>query len=198
LYSTEVEKISFLKDVNYRGFRYSDITLFREYQSRLFDWKNKLNFDGYDFFNKKKSYHNLFLNLSPSWLPEIFSQETVISDLTNWGVKNIHDGLREYQGYFIYLYLNWEVFKSTVEISQYENLKHPYEPVFKIISRGGLISFSTDNKFVIDQRTYLKYDNLFQMPSIEDNFLDFIDLKCTDYPNQEKIDLLWFEFNKNG
>jgi len=32
------------------------------------------------------------------------------------------------------------------------------------------------------------------MPSLEDGFLDFIDLNCMDYPNQEKINALWKDF----
>jgi len=127
LYSREIEKISFLKDVNYRGFRFSGIMLFREYQSRLFKWKNKLNIGGPDFFNKSKSYHNLFIDLSPNWLAEIFSEEVIVNDLKGMGVKNINYGLKEYQGYFIHLYLNWEIFKAKAEITTHKDLAHPYE-----------------------------------------------------------------------
>ena len=56
---------------------FSKILLFREYQSRLYAWKVKLQFDGNDFFNKKKSYHNLFLDLSPSWINSLKSEEDI-------------------------------------------------------------------------------------------------------------------------
>jgi len=198
LYLEELDKISFLKNVESRGFKFSNIVLFREYQSRLFKWKQALNFDGLDFFNKRKGYHNLFLDLSPTWINEIIPEEVIIDDLKKSGVENIYYASREYQGYFIYLYLNWEIFKSKPEIESHTTLKHPYQPVFKIISRGGRISFSTDNKFDIDHRTYLKYDNSFQLPSLDDRFLDFIDQNATDFPNQERVNQLWQRFNIKG
>lgn len=195
-YNQEISRLSESRTSIETKFVFSNVLLFREYQSRLFVWKLALNFDGNDFFNKKKSYHNLFINLNPVWVEELIPEEQIVKDLNSSGWNFIRSGFREFMGYFMFLFVNWEVFKVKEEINQFIDLPHPYEPLFMILRRQGLIDFS-DNKFVINERTYLKYDNNFRLPSIEDDFLNFIDTKSTDFPNQEVVNSLWKEYESS-
>jgi len=195
-YRGKLNTVKHLLNIERIGFRYSDILLFREYQGRLFKWKKALNADNFDLFNKKKAFHNLFIDLNPSWLEDLISEEMVVKDLTILGFKNVYSSFRDYYGFFICMYINWEIFKEKKEIKTYDWLDHPYEPVFKIIMRGGSIS-NSELKFVIDGQTYMKYDNNFKMPSVSENFLEFIDDVCRDFPNQEKVNQLWEEFQNN-
>lgn len=199
LYLNELKRLEFLKDVHYSGPKISHILLFREYQFRLFSWKRELKYDGPDYFNKSKDYHNLFIDLSPNWFNEIISEETIINDLKYLGIKNIYSGFRVSQGYLLHLYINWELFKNRPEIQLIAKLKEPYEPVLKIISDGGFIDI-VERRFEINFRTYFS-NNYFQLPSIKDEFLGYIDANFSnDFADQEKINQLkinqlWEEFN---
>ncbi|MFB0494489.1 hypothetical protein ABID99_000726 [Mucilaginibacter sp. OAE612] len=192
-YDQEISIISKSRITTETTFIFSNILLFREYQSRLFAWKVALNFDGNDFFNKRKSYHNLFLDLNPVWIEELIPEDKIVTDLNSAGWDNIRSGFREYMGYFMFLFVNWGLFEEKEEIKRFVNLSHPYEPLFMILRRRGLIDFS-DNKFVINGQTYLKYDNNFKLPSTDDDFLDFVDTKATDFPNQDAVNDLWSEY----
>ncbi|MET3502604.1 hypothetical protein ABIC45_004228 [Mucilaginibacter rubeus] len=192
-YDQEISIISKSRITTETTFIFSNILLFREYQSRLFAWKVALNFNGNDFFNKRKSYHNLFLDLNPVWIEELIPEDKIVTDLNSAGWDNIRSGFREYMGYFMFLFVNWGLFEEKEEIKRFVNLSHPYEPLFMILRRRGLIDFS-DNKFVINGQTYLKYDNNFKLPSTDDDFLDFVDTKATDFPNQDAVNDLWSEY----
>ena len=192
-YNNELLKFSGLKQSSEKKFLFSDVLLFREYQSRLYKWKLALDFDGDDFFLKRKSYHNLFVDLNPSWFKDLIAEEIIVKDLNAKGLDFILSALKEFMGYFMFLYINWEIFKEREEIKKYA-LSDPYESLFIILRRGGLIYFS-GNMFNINGRTYLKYDNNFRLPSIEIYFLDFIDAHCLDFPNQEEVNLLWTQYS---
>lgn len=192
-YNNELMKFSGLKQSGEKKFLFSNVLLFREYQARLYEWKLALDFDGDDFFLKRKSYHNLFVDLKPSWFNDLISEEIIVKDLNSEGLDFILSALKEFMGYFMFLYINWEIFKEREEIKKY-TLSDPYESLFIILRRGGLIYFS-GNMFNINGRTYLKYDNNFRLPSIEIDFLDFIDAHCLDFPNQEEVNLLWTQYS---
>ena len=170
LYLQKLNQIAQLNKSAEEKFRFSDTLLFRDYQTRLFQWKDALNYDGIDGFNRMKSFHNLFLDLSPKWENEIFPDETVMADFKEHGFKNMYFTNRDYNRFFLSMYLNWEFFKEYAEIKKFHNLPHPYETVFKIIIRGGYV-FNHGGVFEIDNRAYLKYDNKFRLPSISENFL---------------------------
>ncbi len=68
--------------------------------------------------------------------------------------------------------------------------------LYHLFCRGGRI-YRSDNKFVINKVTYLKYNNDFKLPSTDDRFLDFIDKLSNSFPNQEKVNQLWEQFKQN-
>ena len=106
----------------------------------------------------------------------------------------VHFSFRHFDSLFISMFLNWEIFKDSRELKAYPGLPHPYDPVFKIISRGGNI-FYLENEFVIDDgQTYRKHDNNFRLPSLEEDFLKYVDQNCYKFPNQVRVNELWAIF----
>jgi len=195
------DKISGLKDIERGEFRYSHILLFAEYQSRLFKWKTVLKNESFYLFNKDKSFHNLFLDLSPLWINELIPEEKVICDLNELGFSRVHLTHRDYYGFFVAMYLNWEIFKEYAELKKHDSLPHPYETVYMMFCRGGDI-FNGEKKFEVDSRTYIKHDHRFELPPLTTEFLDFVDAETAthshgmNYPDQEKVFQLWQKFNK--
>lgn len=195
-YKYELNYISSKYKYNDLKFRYSNILLFREYQSRLYMWKKILKLDHFDDFYKGRSSHNLFIELAPNWISELIQEEQVFNDLQNLGFNNLIATFRQYDAFFVSMYINWEIFKDKPEIQIFSELPHPYEPVFKIFSRGGTIS-NIHSAFEIDrQETYIKHNNNFKLPSLNEDFLDFVDSNVSDFPNQELVNELWDEFQK--
>ena len=99
----------------------------------------------------------------------------------------------------IYLFIYWNLLIEK-NGNPYKELPNPYEPVFKIIIRGGDIVYSEGFFTIsrIDIGNNLKTLNLI-LPSLDDNFLDYIDSKCKlvgsdGIPNQERVNELWEEF----
>jgi len=172
----------------------SSILLFRDYLNRLFTWKKILKND----FKliKSQEFHNLFLDLNPIWINELVSEEKIISDLKEFNIF-IKSG-RFYDSLFVYLYINWELFQSHVEISEY-NLPNPYEPCLKIIKRVKNI-YSHNGVFEIGNISFKNLEKYYSytLPSTDDNFLNFIDenynYKINKIPNQEETNQLWQEF----
>lgn len=195
------DKISGLKDIERGEFRYSHILLFAEYQNRLFKWKTVLKNEKFYLFNKDKSFHNLFLDLSPLWINELISEEKVVYDLKELGFSRVHLTHRDYYGFFFAMYLNWEIFKERAELKKHDNLPHPYETIYTMFCRGGDI-FNGERNFEIDNTSYIKHDNIFELPSLSNEFLDFVDEETADYkfglryPIQEKVLQLWQNFNR--
>lgn len=197
-YQQELNKIIHLKDLRKETFRFSSILLFREYQSRLFKWKMALDLDRFGLFNKNKQFHNLFIDLSPTWLDEIISEKKVVEDLNALGFDHLASTFRHYDGFFISMFLNWEIFKDKPEIQIHGDLLPPYEPAFKIFSRGGSI-VNVELLFKIDGgATYRTHDNTFKLPSLSDDFLAYIDESVIDFPNQELVNELWEKFKSNN
>lgn len=194
-YQQELNEILYLKDVKEMPFRYSNTLLFREYRFRLFSWKSLLNNDDLHLFNKRRSFHNLFNDLSPSWIDQVIPEEKLIEDLNNNGF-DLSTSFRNYNVFFIAMFLNWKLFNDTLEIQKFSNLPNPYEPAFKIISRGGTI-FYHEGTFIIDGRDFLNYKMDFRLPSLDEKFLNYIDQNCNDYPNQQLVDELWQKFQES-
>lgn len=195
-YEIELNNIISLKEVMKEKFRFSNILLFREYQSRLLSWKLMIDHHSLNFFTKKKSFHNLFIDLSPDWIDEVIPEQKVIKDLNELGLDTLYYSLRDYEGLFISMFLNWKIFEGRPEIKEHQNLLNPYEPVFNLLLRGGSIHH-VDLKFIIDnEKSYMLYDNNFKLPSLDEDFLEFVDRNVSDFPNQELVNELWEKFLK--
>lgn len=75
---------------------------------------------------------------------------------------------------------------------------NPFRPTFRIVERRGLVMLFHGEYQIGDIIVRAKMD--FELPSISDEFLDYIDSKCPlnmtiGIPNQERVNELWNEFN---
>lgn len=193
-YEKELSKFSSYNNFN-GNIRPSSILLFREYQSRLMAWKTRLNQETVPFL-RSKEFSNLFIDLNLNEEDGFISEEMVIEDLKEIGVKGLYYG-RFCEGFFMSMVINWQLFKSRSEIESHDDLLPPYEPVCKLLSRGGAI-FVAEGHYIIDGfDSYLSSKSLILLPSLEDEFLNYIDDHCSDFPNQLRIDELWDGFNKS-
>lgn len=194
MYEKELSKFSCYKKLKDIKTRPSSIVLFREYQSRLMSWKYRLKHED-SVFIPGKLFNNLFIDLNLSEVEGFVSEEMVIEDLTKMGVKDLYLTLRTYEGFFMSMAINWQLFKSKPEIKSHADLLSPYAPIYRLLSRGGGV-FVAEGRFLIDNfETYFATKNLISLPSLDDEFLNYIDNNCSDFPNQLKINGLWEDFN---
>ncbi|MBB2150530.1 hypothetical protein [Pedobacter gandavensis] len=192
-YENELSKFSCYKSFEGKA-RPSSILLFREYQSRLMSWKRRLN-DEELWFIPGRKFNNLFIDLNLNEVDGFVHEKMVIEDLEKMGVKDVMLSIRLYEGFFMSMAINWELFKFRAEIQSHADLLPPYEPICKLLLRDGSI-FYAENTFVIDSfMTYLRSKSPIVLPSMEDEFLNYIDEHCSDVPNQLKINGLWDGFN---
>ncbi|MEG0983965.1 hypothetical protein [Algoriella sp.] len=81
-------------------------------------------------------------------------------------------------------------------------MPNPYLSVIKILLRGGHIFYNNTYYNVSDIDIRKSPNTLnFILPSIDDNFLDYIDSKCKlmgsdGIPNPEQVNELWQEFQQ--
>ncbi|MDN3548818.1 hypothetical protein [Mucilaginibacter aquaedulcis] len=179
----------------------SSILLFRDYLSRLKHLKLLLGIK--EFYSNYEEFHNLFLDINPSWKDEMPSMDTFFESILKQESSQYNLSRTLFNSLFIYLFITWEVFKDKKEIKEISQFGNPYESAFKIIEDNHFISLS-EGHFHIDNIIYLKKgQNKFLLPSLNDDFLRLIDKQYPikiygpqNIPKQEDIDLLWAEFNK--
>ena len=183
--------------------RISNVLLFRDYLRKLDECKIRLGGESDKIFlSKGKKFHNVFLLIKSSWSEQMKTQQDFNNDLRD--MKNIDlKGGRFHDDLFVYLYFCWEVYGECIEIKE-TSLSNPYEPVMRIIERSEFI-YSHSGNIIIDDVTINNLEKYyhFQMPSLEYDFLDYIDEIFTSsgasyggIPNQEKTNQLWEEFQK--
>lgn len=168
------------------------ILLFRNYLTELFHLKRLLGNDSE--FIKSNDAHNIFLELKPSWLNELKDINSFYEDLKRFDIQ-FSTG-RFLDGLFIYLFVYWEVYKDSTEIKSL-NVENIYLSPLKILER--INHTHTHNaQFQIGGFTFKNTEKYkgFKLPSIDDKFLDYIESKCVEIPNQEETNQLWEEFKK--
>ncbi|MDR2207256.1 MAG: hypothetical protein LBE36_13990 [Flavobacteriaceae bacterium] len=166
------------------------VLLFRNYLTELFALKKELGNNSE--FIKNPDAHNIFLDIKPDWLGELKNIDSFIDDLKQNNI-NISTG-RYLNGLFVYLYTYWELYKDSKELSRYgkENI---YLSTIKILQRIKDI-YVYGGQFEIGDFTFKNEDKYqgYKLPSLDDDFLDYIEKKCSDIPNQEQTNQLWEEF----
>ena len=176
----------------------SNILLFKDYLNKMKNWYEKLQLEfSYDIM-KNKDNNNLIIKLFHDEAVELIDIEFYRKNL----LEGFNIGKNKYRSFdylFIYLFIYWNLLIEK-NGNPYKELPNPYEPVFKIIIRGGDIVYSEGFFTIsrIDIGNNLKTLNLI-LPSLDDNFLDYIDSKCKlvgsdGIPNQERVNELWEEF----
>jgi hypothetical protein len=177
----------------------SGILLFKDYLSKMHQWYNELQLDWDYKITKEKEGHNLIMIIAPELMNDCVDLNEFRLTMLNDTSFNT-DQVRSFDYLFIYLSIYWGIFKNTPKIKQYEYLPEPYEPVMKILLRGGHISFKETFYNVSGIDISKKSKTLsYRLPSLDEDFLDFIDVKCKlsgsdGIPSQESTNALWNEF----
>lgn len=190
IYNNEIEKIKLTINKPKSDDSILCTLLFRDYLTKLFIWKKKLGNDSE--FIKHKESHNLFLELNPNFDNRLKSLDEFKNDLKNAGIKT--NGGRFFDDIFIYLIVYWNIFKDYDEIKN-KNLLSPYDPISKLLERTKYI-YIHNGSFEIGNFTFTSIEkyNDFSLPSLEDDFLEFLERKYTQkIPNQKEINILWKE-----
>lgn len=190
-----IKLIGQLKSVNYQGPDEKNIVsilLFRNYLTELFSLKRKLGNDS-DYI-KSSDAHNIFLDINPSWFPEIKDLNSFIEDLKKNNI-NIPTG-RYWNSLFVYLFIYWEVYKDTEDLNKF-GVDNPYLSTIKILERVQHI-YVYGGQIEIGNFTFKNSDKYrgYKLPSLDDEFLNYLEENCSEIPNQEKTNQLWLFFQE--
>lgn len=172
-------------------YKVSSILLFKDFVRRLYLWKTELNIP-FIMYGKREIF-NLFNDLNPNWLGELVPYEEYEQHL----IENYIYSSSNLNYLFVYLFVNWEIFKDYDEIVKYNHLESPYESVIRIFANKNNI-YKRD-VIIISGVSIIFGKKNFKLPSLDNDFLNFIDSKCKlqgsdGIPNQEETNLLWEEF----
>jgi len=175
--------------------------LFKDYLAKMYDFYKILNKEqDWDYcIYKTKEGHNLTNLVSPNFLNDCISLEDFRVNYLN----DVNFGTSKYRGFeyiFIYYSIYWEIFIETSQTKKIETLMNPYDSVIKILLRGNHIYKGEMSTIEIDNLS-VKKETDFRLPSLDYDFLDYIDEKCErsgskGIPNQEETNQLWEEFKK--
>lgn len=198
IYNNEIEKIKLIVNKLKSNDSILSIILFRDYLSKLFNWKKKLG-NNSEFIKKKES-HNLFIELGFNVETKMKSLIEFNGDLRSAGIEI--NGGKFFDDIFLYLIVYWNIYKNDDNIKKIE-IESPYDSISKILERTTNILI-VNGQYQIGNITFNnldKYKN-FKLPSLDDNFLDFVEkkyiTKLITIPSQQEIDDLWEEYqNKN-
>ena len=176
----------------------SSILLFKDFMTRLHIWKKELNTN---FMNFDAINLNLFNDLHISIGEDLDIEETIFyNEYITFLRQNYNlNSLLNKNYLFIHLFIYWELYKDSEEIKKYNYLEHPYESIVKIASRKNMV-YKREG-INVSNITMRNFSKPFKLPSIDDNFLDYIDSKCKlmgsdGIPNQERVNQLWEEFQQ--
>ncbi|MFC6269264.1 hypothetical protein [Frigoriflavimonas asaccharolytica] len=179
------------------GNKVSSILLFKDFINIIKIWKDNLNL-AYTPFARKISLDNQMLinDINQNWhnqLPTITEFKEYVSIKYNFEFST---NVLNYV--YIYFYITWEVFKDKENVIKF-NLQNPYK---------GLIQLFIQDNIYMHEGIYIGNITMshsksinFKLPSIDNDFLDYIDKKCKlvgsdGIPNQEEVNQLWEEFQK--
>ena len=176
----------------------ANILLFKHYLQTMYKWYLELSLEWDYKITKRKEGHNLIEIIKPGLSNKMIDIDFFRVNLLNDTSFNTN----KYRGFdylFIYLFIYWDIFENEY-FSQYKHLPNPYLSVIKILLRGGHIFYNNTYYNVSDIDIRKSPNTLnFILPSIDDNFLDYIDSKCKlvgsdGIPNQERVNQLWEEY----
>lgn len=175
--------------------------LFKDYLRKLYIWYKELNITSkWEDSIYTKAGHSLTHLIAPNLILDII-------DLEDFRINYLDDIVidkSKYRGFeyiFIYYSIYWDIFKGHPEFKKFSNLPNPYDSVIKILLRGSHIYRGEMGTIEVDNLP-IKNDNTFILPSLDDNFLDFLDLKCKrrdslGIPSQLETNNLWVEFQNS-
>ncbi|WP_443938920.1 hypothetical protein [Pedobacter sp. MW01-1-1] len=174
------------------------ILLFKDYLFKMNMWYNRLGIsERFNALYYRDEFHNLINLVKPELLDEIVSFEDFKLNYTNG--LNVDLTIKSLDLIIVYSFLCWEIFKEFPELDQYSDMPNPYESSINILLRGNHIRRGEMATIEIDSRITIRKQFDFNLPSIDNDFLDFIDSNCLrsgsyGIPNQNEVNKMWLNF----
>lgn len=176
----------------------ASVLIFKEYLKSMRLWYEALGIyeEKWYYIYRLNEGHNLVHLIAPELLNNIDTLETFAKNYSHFDRKSLDAPI-------VYGYICWELFKNYPQFEKYKDLPNPYENVVKIMQRGNYINRGEMKTIEINSLPITRDIDLnkIYLPSVENDFLDFIDKKCkrmgsAGIPNPEKVEELWEEFQK--
>lgn len=180
------------------------ILLFKDFLSRMEEWNCAVGFTE-NWINKISRQHDL-LNVVEIIAPDLLKNVITLNDFRS-NIPKSDDtfnlsSARSLDAGLIHALFCWDLFKETSTFDKFKNLPNPYDPIKILYVTGHYVDKSEPTKITIDSKSDVKKQTDFRLPSLDYDFLDYIDAVCErnggsgGIPNQERTNQLWEEFQK--
>ena len=180
------------------------ILLFKDFLSKMEEWNNIIGFDE-DWLNKISRQHDL-LNVIGIVAPDLLKNVISLNDFRKNSPQNGDtfnlSSARSLDAGLIHALFCWDFFKNNSVFDKFKNLPNPYDSIKTLYITGHYVDKSEPTKITIDSKSDVKKQTDFRLPSLDYDFLDYIDAVCDrnggsgGIPNQERTNQLWEEFQK--
>lgn len=180
----------------------SGILLFKDFLSKMEEWN--VTFDFTENWVNKISMQHHFLNIVELIAPDLLKNVISLNDFRrNDPQKGDTFNLSSARGLdagLIHALFCWDLFKNHLTFENFDKLPDPYAPIKALYLRGHFVNKSDIRTITIDYITAIKKQTDFRLPSLDHDFLDYIDSVCErnggsgGIPNQERTNQLWEEF----
>ncbi|WP_281322472.1 hypothetical protein [Flavobacterium aestivum] len=179
------------------------ILLFKDFLSKMSEWNHEASFTE-DWISKISRQHDL-LNIVGIVAPDLLKNVISLNEFRNndpqYGDTFNLSSARGLDAGLIYALFCWDSFKDNPVFDKYKNLPDPYDSIKALYITGHYVDRSEPTKITIDSKCIVRTQTDFRLPSLDYDFLDYIDEVCErrgsdGIPNQEKTNQLWEEFQK--
>lgn len=178
------------------------ILLFKDFLSKMEEWNYAVGFTE-NWINKISRQHDL-LNIvgiiAPDLLKNVISLNDFRSNIPQNGDTFNLSSARSLDAGLIHALFCWDLFKKNSVFDKFKNLPNPYDSIKTLYITGHYVDKSEPTKITIDSKSDVKKQTDFRLPSLDHDFLDYIDSVCErnggsgGIPNQERTNQLWEEF----
>lgn len=171
----------------------STLLLLKDYFSRITLWKKSLGISS--TLIKSVDGQNLFLGFPFEITSQLVSYESILEDLEGTAFGG---GYRNQSSFHAYAIINWKILKNIEDLKGYTSLPDPYVSLVLALKRGARVYVHNGDVLVSGRSLRVRVrpkDLSYRLPSLNEEFLDYIDEIQADFPNQENLNKLWEEFN---
>lgn len=182
----------------------SGILLFKDFLSKMEQWNNVIG-SAEEWLNKISRQHDL-LNIVGMVAPDLLKKVISLNDFRSNNPQNGDtfnlSSARSLDAGLVHALFCWDFFKNNSVFDKFKNLPNPYDPIKVLYIMGHYVDKSEPTKITIDSKSDVKKQTDFRLPSLDYDFLDYIDSVCDrnggsgGIPNQEETNQLWEEFQK--
>ncbi len=207
----QIEEYDIMNRVSARGKKIdkintvvSNIVLFKDFIGKMFIWNNELRALPFSYSIFTSVYPNLIKFIDEGYYQSHSHPSKEFREYVYSKIKTVEKSkIGNLHALYVYVCIYWCEYIDKIDFSKYSHLPDPYENIVKIFQRGGTIgkvdrTIMINGKYISRKPKYFDY----RLPSIEDDFLDFIDEKCgnndDNVPKQEELNLLWKEYEAIG